>query len=98
MRILFLWVLAFICLNLSAQESQDSSAFRPEAYVKAVSQQVEKLEGKVSKENQRVLRKWQRQQAKLLRQISRVDSAAAQRLQQQFDQQVAKLQHSLQQR
>ena len=97
MRILFLWVLAFFCLNLSAQESQDSLAFRPEAYVKAVSQQVEKLEGKVSKENQRVLRKWQRQHAKLLREISQVDSAAAQRLQQQIDQQAAKLQHSLQQ-
>lgn len=97
MRILISWVLAIYCLNLSAQESQDSVAFRPEAYLKAVSQQVEKVQSKLSQENQRVLRKWQRQEVKLLRQIRRVDSAAALDLQQQFNQQAATLNRTLQQ-
>ena len=95
MRIPLLLGLAIFCLNLSAQESPDSLRFRPDAYVQAVGKQAEKLDEKLTRENQKVLRKWERQRTKLLRQLAQKDAATAQLLKARFDQQADQFKKAL---
>src|SRR5690606_17515029 len=87
MRI-FLSILSIVCLccsTLFAQEKLDTQNRVPATYFTSVDKQATKVDSKISKENRKALRKWARQEKRILRMIVDSDSIVGQSLQKELD-------------
>lgn len=79
-RIFLLVSLWLSALVLKAQDSAKIIQPVPEQYIKVVSQKVESIEEKLDKKSQKALDQYKKQEAKIIKKLSRLDSSAAKQL------------------